>query len=67
LIAAGFFGAVVGVSGYLFKNVHEAEDLLPDHEVKVLEDSRKEAVGKGRVGVFPADGEVESQNPRSLD
>jgi MFS transporter, DHA3 family, macrolide efflux protein len=67
MIGAGIFGAMVGISGYFFKNVREAEDLLPDYEIKVKEEPRDEAVLKGRVGVFPADVEADSKTAGSYD
>lgn len=34
-VFAGLFGAVIGVAGYLFPHVRNAEDLLPDHDASV--------------------------------
>jgi DHA3 family macrolide efflux protein-like MFS transporter len=33
-VIAGILGALVGLGGYAFRGVREAEDILPDHDTE---------------------------------
>jgi hypothetical protein len=44
MIISGVLMAIVGLSGYLFPAIRNAEDILPDHDAKIAEPVENEAV-----------------------
>lgn len=60
MIAAGIFAFIAATSGYMFKSIRWAEDLLPDHEIKVKEEKKEGITSGGKVGVFPPDDNTET-------
>lgn len=62
-VLAGLVGALVGLGGYLFPAVRQAEDLLPDHDVvektAVLQQRLAELTAqRERLKAMPANGET---------
>ena len=37
-ILAGIGGMLIGLAGYAFRSVRDAEDILPDHEARVADE-----------------------------
>ncbi len=50
IIFASFGGLLVGLGGYLFRPVRDAEDILPDHQVAAGGSEEEEAVSQEQVG-----------------
>ncbi len=40
-ILAGIGGVLIGLAGYAFHSVRNAEDILPDHEARIADESRE--------------------------
>jgi hypothetical protein len=52
LVLAGVFGAAVGLAGYLFPAIRDAETILPDHEAaaQAAPAATSEALGNEALG-----------------